>query len=106
MTIEERLALSCWTITCINRDFVRAVEGGTIDGSTDRHLTRVPLYLDERAVDDLFAEHDRGYYRTLEIAAESDKRRESSGARGQAASAIISSFLLPSRMDDGGSTIR
>ncbi len=106
MTIEKRLALSCWTISCINRDFMRAVEAGTIDERTDRHLTRVPLHLDERAIGELFAEHDQGYYRTLEIAADSDKRRESSRERGQAASAIIASFLLPPRMDDGESTNR
>jgi hypothetical protein len=95
MTIEKRLTLSCWTISCINRDFMHAVEAGTIDERTDRHLTRVPLHLDEQGIGELFVEHDRGYYRTLEIAAESDERRDSSGEEGQAASAIIAGFLLP-----------
>ena len=97
MTLEERLVLSSWTISCINRDFLRAVEAGTMDERTDRHLTRVPLDLDEQAIKDLFAEHNRTYYRTNQIQTESDRRRESSGESGRSVSAIVASFPMPAK---------
>ena len=95
MTLEERLAVSSWTISCINRDFLRSIESKTIDERTDRHLTRFPLVLDEAAIEDLFAEYTAGFYRTEQIQAESAARRETSGEAGRPMSAIMASFLMP-----------
>jgi len=99
MSLEERLVLSSWTISCINRDFLRAVESKTIDERTDRHLTRFPLVLDEPAIRDLFAEHNRVYYRTKQIQEESESRQQTSGDRGRAVSAVTASFLMPKIVD-------
>jgi|GEM_PF-579476 len=104
MTLEERLVLSCWAISCINRDFMRAVESASIDERLDRHLTRSPLHLDVRGIEDVFAEQDVSFQHTLELQAESNKRHVQSGQSLRAASAVIAGFLMPHRLDDSPRT--
>ena len=97
MSFEERLAFSCWIICCISGDFAMAVEGGTIDTRTDRHLTRFPLHLDEEGYLELLGEHAQVFHRTLEIAAESQERTDASGEVGMPVAAFMAVFPMPSR---------
>jgi predicted transcriptional regulator len=99
MSIEERLAFSCWIICCIGGDFAMAVEAGTIDERTDRHLSRFPLRLDEEGYLELVREQNEVFHRTLEIAAASKNRRVASGDQGIRVSASMGAFPLPPLAD-------
>jgi predicted transcriptional regulator len=95
MSIEERLAFSCWIICCISGDFAMAVEAGTIDARTDRHLSRFPLRLDEEGYLDLVSEHNQVFHRTLKIATESRERTVESGKRTMPVAASMGVFPIP-----------
>ena len=95
MSFEERLAFSCWIISCINGDFAKAIHAGTIDERVDRHLSRFPLHLDEEGYFDLVGEHNRLFNQTLEIAAESRERQAESGEAGMPVSAVMGCFPMP-----------
>lgn len=95
MSIEERVAFSCWIIRSINGDFAKAVEAGTIDTRTDRHLSRFPLRLDEEGYLDLVSEHNQVFHRTLKIAAESKERTVESGEEGIPVAASMGVFPMP-----------
>ena len=95
MTLDERLAFSAWTISLINRDFLRAIESRTIDERIDRHLTRCPLYLDELAIEELFKTHNDAFFRTQEIQDESRERLTTRSEVGRPVSSVIASFLMP-----------
>jgi DNA-binding transcriptional regulator GbsR (MarR family) len=95
MTLDERIALSSWTISLINRDFLQAIEAGTIDERIDRHLTRYPLHLDESGIEDLFQVHDHAYVSTTEIHQASEERLDRPAEEGIPVSSVIASFLLP-----------
>jgi DNA-binding MarR family transcriptional regulator len=95
MSFEERLILSAWIINRISDDFLMAVETGTIDERTDRHLSRFPLCLDKTGYEDLNEEYSRRFHRTLEIKAESEDRLFASGEKGKPFSAMLACFPLP-----------
>lgn len=47
LSIEERERFSLWVIQLIMADATRAFDAHTFDARTERHLSRIPLYLDE-----------------------------------------------------------
>jgi len=104
MSLEERVTFSWWIICCINGDFATAVETGTIDVRSDRHLSRFPLYLDETGYSDLVEEHNRAFHRTIEIAGESEERLRGTGEVGMPVSAVMASFPMPGRREEGDQT--
>lgn len=95
MSLEERLLFTCWILACVSHDFARAVESGAIDERIDRHLTRIPMLLDEQGYQDLYQEHERLFERTQEIQAEAQERLAESGEEPMPTSAIVASFPLP-----------
>ncbi|HEX6457099.1 MAG TPA: winged helix-turn-helix domain-containing protein [Solirubrobacterales bacterium] len=95
LTREEREEFSAFIIACMNGDFVAALESGSLDERTDRHLSRTPLQLDEQGYLDLVADQDRALERSLEIQAESDERRSQSGEEAMAISSHIAVFPMP-----------
>jgi hypothetical protein len=95
MSLEERLSFSCWIICRISADLALALESGTIDKRTDRHLSRFPLHLDERGYLELVEEHNRVFHRTIEIADESERRLRQSDEGALPVSAIMASFPMP-----------
>jgi predicted transcriptional regulator len=97
MSFEERFAFSGWIIRCMNGDFAMAIESRTIDARTDRHLSRFPLHLDEKAYRDLVGEQNSVFHRTLEIAAGSRERLDESGEEGMPVAALMAVFPLPLR---------
>ena len=95
LSFEERLILSAWIINRISDDFLMAVEAGTIDERTDRHLSRFPLCLDEQGYEDLNEDYTGRFHRTLERQAESEDRLASSGEEGKPFSAMLACFPMP-----------
>jgi hypothetical protein len=95
MSFEERLILSAWIINRISDDFLMAVEAGTIDECTDRHLSRFPLCLDEQGYQDLNEAYGRSFHRTLEIKTDCEERLLASGEEGKPFSAMLACFPMP-----------
>lgn len=95
MSVEERLSFTCWVVSCISHDFVRAIEAGTIDERIDRHLTRLPMNLDEQGYRELFEVHEESFERIQRIKAEAERRLEESGQEGMPVSAVTASFPMP-----------
>ena len=94
LSFEERLILSAWMISRISDDWLMAIESGTIDERTDRHLSRFPLLLDEKGYEDVIEGYSRAFHRTLEIEAECEERLAESG-QGKPFSAMLACFPMP-----------
>lgn len=95
MSFEERLILSCWIIARMSGDFLQAVEAGTIDERTDRHLSRFPMRLDEEGYLKVIEVHRRVFNRTLEIDSASRQRLTASREEGKPISAMLACFPMP-----------
>jgi len=78
-------------------DLNMAFDGGTIDGRTDWHLTRVPMSLDAEGWEELLALHKRLLEETYEVQANSDERRSKSGEEPIRASSSQLCFEVPPR---------
>lgn len=77
------------------QDVAVATEAGTFDSHPERHLSRIPLYLDQQGFLDLVANQDGMIERALEIQAESDARRLESGEEGCRVSSLMATFTMP-----------
>lgn len=95
LSLEDREDFSQYIIRLINADLGMALAGRTFDSRTDRHLTRVPMHLDEQGFKDLHDEQVKWLDRTLEIQAESDERRSASGEPSIPTSSVIATFPMP-----------
>lgn len=95
LPLEKREDFSQYIIRLINADIGMAITSRTFDARTDRHLTRVPLCLDEQGFEDLHDEQLALLNRTLEIQAECDERRSKSKEPGIPASSVIATFEMP-----------
>lgn len=95
MALEERLTLSCWVISCMSHDLVRAIEAGTIDERIDRHLTRIPMRLDEEGYTEVFEIQEEAFERTQRAQERAERRLEESGEGGRQVSAFLACFHMP-----------
>ncbi len=102
MSLEERLSLSCWIVSCISHDFLRAIGAGTIDERIDRHLTRSPMLVAEEGYQDLFRLHEEAFERTMEIKEAAERRLAETGEQGIAVSAVLAIFPMPNGRDGVG----
>ncbi|HWM64589.1 MAG TPA: winged helix-turn-helix domain-containing protein [Solirubrobacterales bacterium] len=97
MGLPARRAFSGQIIRKLVGDLEQAFEGGTIEGRTDWHLTRVPMSLDEEGWQELLAIHQRAFEETYEVQARSDERRSKSGEEPVRFTSCQLSFELPPR---------
>jgi hypothetical protein len=95
LSFEQRLIYSSWIINRINDDLLVALESGTIDQRTDRHLSRFPLRLDEEGYQAVITNYRDVFHRTREIQAESDDRLLRTGGVGKPFSAVLACFPMP-----------
>lgn len=96
LSLEDREAISFWIKQQEMIDAAQAFSAGTFDRRTDRHLSRVPLVLDEdgwRELTELMAD---GLEAILEIQARSSERlAERGGEDGFPVAASMSCFEMP-----------
>lgn len=95
MSPEERLRFTCWIVSRVSHDFLRAIEAGTIDERVDRHLTRTPMLVDDEAYRDLFELYEEAFERAMEIKKVAERRLEEAGEQGMPVSAVLASFPMP-----------
>jgi AcrR family transcriptional regulator len=95
MSLPERQVVSKQVAELVKAEFDQAIELGTFDARVDRHLSRMPLLLDERGWRDLFTAHYKAFQASLVIQAEAAERLESSGERSIPGSSIQALFEVP-----------
>ena len=76
-------------------DFAEAVEGGLLEDVETTWVTRTPHLLDAQGIDEMSALHRETYERAMEIQAQSDGRRATSGEEGVRASSSQMFFPMP-----------
>jgi len=95
MGLGERQAASRQVTNLITAEIEQAIELGTFDARIDRHLSRMPMLVDERGWRELAAIHLRTFHEAVAIQAASAERLERSHARGIPASSVQALFEVP-----------
>jgi AcrR family transcriptional regulator len=95
MSFAERQAASEQIANLVVAEIDQAIELGTFDARLDRHLSRMPLLLDELGWSDLMAIHDQAFHASIRVQAESAKRLQRSGKQGIPGSSVQAMFEVP-----------
>jgi DNA-binding transcriptional ArsR family regulator len=97
LSLGKREKLSAWVIQLILADAMLAVEEGTMDARRDRHLSRVPLTVDEAGWGELIEIQEEALRAILAVRSASAERLAAAGdaAEGVPASASMLCFEMP-----------
>lgn len=95
MSLAERRAASEPIANLVTTEIDQAIEHDTFDARLDRHLSRLPVLLDERGWRDLMAIHYKAFKDSIEVQAESATRLHRSGDRGIPGSSVQVMFEVP-----------
>jgi DNA-binding transcriptional ArsR family regulator len=87
--------LVCEFMQKILDDFVASVRAQLVGGDRDFHLTRTPLVLDRKGLQEALEAHERTRLEILEIEARSAERMIDSGEQGVQVSTSQGCFKLP-----------
>jgi DNA-binding transcriptional ArsR family regulator len=90
-----RVGMSADLFQALIADAVAAMEGGTFDERTDRHLSLTPVVLDAQGWEDVRDALDATLKRVLDAHAESAKRLAKSGEEGMTASVSMLGYQAP-----------
>jgi DNA-binding transcriptional ArsR family regulator len=94
--LDERLGISAWIIQVTLADAAEAIRAGSFDARGDRHLSRVPLLLDEEGWGELVEIQSEALRATLEVRAASAARlAEADDEEGFPATAVLACFETP-----------
>jgi DNA-binding transcriptional ArsR family regulator len=99
MPLEVRKAFSAYNWDILIEDATKAIEKGTFDNRSDRHLTRTSLLLDSEGFARLSKAMDQLLETIFEEQAASAARREKSGEEPIHATAATALFSMPSPKD-------
>jgi AcrR family transcriptional regulator len=95
MDLAERRAASKPITQLLTAEIEQAIELGTFDARIDRHLSRVPMEVDERGWRELMALHYKTFHASIAIQAESAERLQQSRGRGISGSSVQVLFEVP-----------
>jgi hypothetical protein len=95
MSVPQREAISRHIVALTKAEIDQAIEMGTFDARPDRHLSRVPLLVDEPGWHELMAIHYQAYEATIRVQAESADRLQHSGGRAIPGSSVQILFEVP-----------
>lgn len=95
MTLAERETASRQIANMVTAEIDQAIELGTFDARTDRHLSRLPLLLDEQGWRELMALHHQTLDASIQIQAESAERLQRSDKQGIPGSSVQAMFEVP-----------
>lgn len=90
-----RTGMSADLFQAVVDDAIAAMESGTFDERTDRHLSWTPLILDQQGWDDVRDALDSTLKRVLDAHAESAKRLGKSGEEGMQTSVSMLGYQVP-----------
>jgi DNA-binding transcriptional ArsR family regulator len=96
LSLDERLTYTRHILQMAVADQAIALEDGSYDRRSDRHLSRTRLIVDEEGWEELRQSHEELLQRTLDIqAASAERLSATAGAGGISTSAICTFFELP-----------
>jgi hypothetical protein len=95
MSKRERADFSAVIADRMLADIELGFASDTIDARVERHMSRMPMLLDEAGWLDALAIVDSALERLFDVQAESDERRQESGDPGTRVSAMLACFTLP-----------
>jgi AcrR family transcriptional regulator len=102
MSQAERREVSAQVAQLMTDEIHGAIEADTFDARVDRHLSRLPLEVDEHGWRQLMAVHYRAFHASVAIQAESAERLKRSGAPGIRGSSTQALFEVPESPIDIG----
>jgi DNA-binding transcriptional ArsR family regulator len=95
LTIAERQQFSIWIVQLILADAARSFDASLFDARSNRHLSRTPMVVDEKGLDEVAEIQNRAMNEILEVQAIASERRLRSGAPAIDVIAAMLCFELP-----------
>lgn len=95
LTIAERQRYSIWIVQMILVDLTKSFAAGLFDARPNNHLSRVPMVVDEKGVDEVAAIQNRALQETIQAEANSAERMVETGETGINLVAAMMCFELP-----------
>jgi predicted transcriptional regulator len=97
LSVNERQKFSAWIVQLVVADAAKSLEAGAFDFHASRHLSRVPMVVDQEGLDEVAAIQDRALDEILEKQAVISDRiaRESTASMNLMAAMMC--FQLPER---------
>jgi AcrR family transcriptional regulator len=95
MDLSERRQISSQVTRVAIAEIERAIDADTFDARVDRHLSRLPLLIDEQGWRQLTALHYQLLHAAIAIQAESVERLNASGRPGIAGTSLQALFEVP-----------
>ncbi len=104
LSLEEREQLSAWILQLLLADAAKSLGAGTFDARSDRHLSRIPLVLDEEGWRELTQLQAEALQATFEVQAASARRLAEANdpEQGVPVMAAMACFELPPRRRQAG----
>jgi len=95
MGLAERRVVSRQIVRVVTGELDRAVESEAFDARVDRHLTRMPVVLDEQGWKELMKIHLDAFLASIEVREGSKERLERSGEKGIRGRSVQVFFEVP-----------
>jgi DNA-binding transcriptional ArsR family regulator len=95
LDIEERQRFSIWIVQLILVDLARSFAASTFDARCTNHLSRTPMVVDEKGLDEVAAIQNRALGEIIQVEANSAERMARSGESGMDLIAAMMCFELP-----------
>ncbi len=95
LSLTERQRYSVWVVRMILADAAHALNAEVFDEYPTRHLSRVPLLVDDEGLDEVAEIQKRALEQIMQVEATSAERRMRKGAAGQYMLAAMMCFPLP-----------
>jgi AcrR family transcriptional regulator len=95
MSQAERRTISRQIVRVVTGELDRAVEDDTFDARVDRHLTRMPVVIDEQGWGELMKIHQQAFLDSVEVRERARARLEQSGEEGIRGRSVQVFFEVP-----------
>lgn len=95
LNIAERQRYSIWIVQMILVDLTKSFAASLFDVRPNNHLSRVPMVVDEKGVDEVAAIQNRALQETIQAEANSAERMVETGETGINLVAAMMCFELP-----------
>jgi DNA-binding transcriptional ArsR family regulator len=104
LSFDERQALSSQIVQLTIGDVAKAFDAGTIDDRIDRHLTRIPVLVDEEGWQELVEINASAFQATLDVQAASAERMAQS--KGESEGIHVSASIFCFEVPEGNQRLR
>lgn len=99
LDIPERQKFSIWIVQLILADAAKSFSAGTFDRRSTRHLSRIPMVVDEQGWKEVTDIHNQALHAILEVQAKCAERLATTHDEGMNMLAAMLSFEMPEVTD-------